>query len=178
MPTTSLDLLDAVHQAILAADTAAGTNVFRPGDWPTQVGQYPIIKLRLVSQSRQSLGRGAVEFITIATIRAMIEVSAPARVDDLGAQDAETQLWNLAREVDVAVIGSDPLARLVQQVASVQSQLAFTSEAATHLAGLQMDIALEFYEGPWSFAPIDAQDFTEVDATVSAPDAALIIPTT
>jgi hypothetical protein len=57
----------------------------------------------------------------------------------------------------------------------MQTELAFNSDAATHLAGLQMDVALEFYEGPESFAPVEADDLLELDATIAAPAASTTI---
>lgn len=178
MPTTSLDLLDMVHQALLAGRTAMEQRIYRPADWPTQPGQYPIGKLRLIGESRQSLGHGAtVEFITTATVRLLIECSEPAQLDDTGAAAVEQALWLVKRQAEVAVIGSYPLEESIQRFVSIQSQLAFTT-AATHLAGVQMDIAMEFYEGPESFAPIDSDDLNEADVTLTDPAASVIIPTT
>lgn len=167
--TTSLDLLDLVYQAVLNADTGADGRVYKPGDWPTQPDQYPIVKMRLAAENRQSIARsGAPEFVTIATIRIAGEVSAPATIDDVGALAAETNVWRLKREIEVAVINSYPLFARIQQVATMQSQLQFTSEAATHLAGVQIDLALEFYEGPEDFAPVDADALEQVELQAQA----------
>lgn len=177
--TTSLDLLQTVYDTIVAANTASGNRVYKPGDWPTQPDQYPITKLRLVSEDRQSLGRGGPpQFATVATIRIVSEVSAPAQLDDLGASDAEAALWSLKRQVEVAIVNSYPLEAMIEQIASMRSQLAFNSDSATHLAGIQTDVALEFYEGPESFAPATSDDLDEVDVTTSGPAAAINIPTT
>lgn len=176
-PTTSLDLLGMVQAALVACNTDLGNRIYRPGDWPTQPGQYPIGKLRLVSESRLSLGHGAtVEFITTATIRLLLECSEPAQVDDTGAAAVEQALWQVKRQAEIAVIGSYPLELNIQRVVSIQSQLAFTT-AATHLAGVQMDIALEFYEGPESFAPVVSADLDEVDVSTVDPAASAVIPT-
>jgi len=161
--TTSLDLLQQVYDTILQANTDASSRVYKPGDWPTQDGQYPIVKMRLVHEDRQSLGRGgAFEFTTVATIRIAAEVSGFASVDDIGATGAEAQLWALKRQIEVAVVNSYPLTRLIQNIPTMTSQLAFNSDAATHVAGVQIDLALEFYEGPENFAPVASDDLTEV----------------
>lgn len=171
MPTSSLDLLALVQSSLIAGDTALETRIYRPGDWPTQPDQYPIGKLRLVSENRQSLGHGAtVEFLTIATIRLLLECSAPAALDDSGAAAVESQLWSLKQAVEAAVIGSYPMLEEIQRFVSVNSQLAFTT-AATHLAGVQMDIAIEFYEGPESFFQPVTPSLNEVDATIPSPAA-------
>ena len=161
--TSSPTLLDAVHLAIVEAQTEAADNVYRPGDWPTQPDQYPIVKMRIIGEERVSIARGGPpEFTTTTTIRLAVEASAPALTDDLGATDVEAALWRIKAQVEAAVVNSYPLTSMIQQIASMRSQLAFTSEAATHLAGVQIDIALEFYEGPESFAPVTTDDVDEV----------------
>lgn len=170
--TTSQDLLDLVVATLTPigddpAPTSAGPRVYRPGDWPTQNGQYPIWKLRVVTESKQSLGHaGAPQFTVTTTVRAVGEVSAPVQVNDAGAAAAEAALWQLQREFEVAVIGSYPLTAAIQQIASVNSQLSYNSEGETHLAGIQIDLALEFYQGPEDFAPVRSD---EVDIVAAVP---------
>lgn len=167
--TTSGDLLDLVVAALQAPDaTDAGELVFPPGDWPTQDGQYPNLKIRVIRETKQSLGRsGPPEFTVTTIVRVTGEVSAPAEVRDGGATAAEVALRKLGGQVEVAVIGSYPLGMLIQQFASVDSQFSYNSEAETHLAGIQIDLALEWYQGPESFAPVDADDLNDIalDAT-------------
>lgn len=166
MIVTSLDLLGMVRDALAAGTTDAGTRIFTPGDWPAQPDEYPITKLRLINETRQSIARsGAPEFMTVALIRIISEVSAPAKLDDGGATDAETACWRIKRQNEVAIINSYPLTAVVQQFASMFSQLSFSSEGATHLAGVQTDLSIEFYEGPESFAPIATDDLDAVHLT-------------
>lgn len=173
--TTSLDLLDLVYEAIVSAGTDAQERVHRPGDWPTQLGGYPRVKLRLIAEDRQSLGRsGPAEFTTTATIRAIGEVSAPAQLDNGGALAAETNLWALKAQIDAAVVGSYPLMAEIQQISSMRSQLAFNADGATHLAGVQIDFALEFYEGPEDFPPPPSWPLDEVDLRVAGTVAGIL----
>ncbi len=171
--TTSADLLDLVEAALLGPNaasepavyaTSAADRVKRPGDLPTQADQYPILKLRVVSESRQSLGRGDVQFDTTVTIRVVGEVSAPAAIGDVSTSTAEARLWALKREYEMAIINSYPLFRVVQELAGVNTQLAFCGEQATHLAGIQSDFAFEIYEGADDFAPIETVALTDVTA--------------
>lgn len=166
--TTSSDLVDVIFAALTASGaTDAGAHVFRPGDWPTQNDQYPILKLRVVRETKQSLGRGGgPAFIVVTTVRIIGEVSAPVQADDAGAVAAEAALWRLQRQYELAVIGSYPLELMIQQFVSVDSQLAYTSDAATHLAGIQTDAGIEFYQGPEDFAQAEQDDLTEADATL------------
>jgi len=177
MITTSLDLLNDSHNAIVDAGTDAEDRVYKPGDWPSQPGGYPIIKMRLLAENRQSIsGSTAPEFTTTATIRFVGEVSEPAQLDDLGAAAAEAALWKLKRQIDVAVVNSYPLMKRIQNIPSIRAQLAFNSEGATHLAGIQLDMDLEFYEGPESFAPVKTVDLNEASLadTNHAPIGALV----
>ena len=184
--TTSAYLVDLVVAALLGpqagADpagyaTAAGQRIYRPGDWPTQALQYPIIKLRVPRELKQSIARsGAPEFTVTTTIRIVGEVSEPAAVNDAGVAAAEAALWQLQREIEVAVINSYPLTTSIQQIASVDSQLSYNSDAETHLAGIQIDLALEFYQGAEDFAPVPADDLNELHADfVRHPPAGLIV---
>ncbi len=167
-PTTSLDLLTMVVAALTVAPdtTAAGTRVYRPGDWPTQPGQFPIVKLRLIGERRASTGRGgAMSFTTVATIRLIGEVSAPATANGAGAAAAEAALWAVKRQIEVAVVNSYPLTSAIQQIAGMRAELAFNSEGATHFAGIQIDLDLEFYEDEDSFAPVPSTDVARFDVT-------------
>ncbi len=161
--------------------TDAGNQVFSPGDWPTQNDQYPRLKPRVIRETKQALGHGGgPSFTVLSMIRIIGEVSAPAQFDDAGAAAAAGQLWQLARQVEVAVIGNDALYRAgVQQFASVDSQLSYSSDGETHLAGIQIDISLEFYQGPEDFAPTVTTDLDEVTGTWSGyPPTGFIADTT
>lgn len=165
---TGDDLFELVRAQLLLADdgkpaTSAGDRVQTPGDMPSQQGDYPIIKLRLVGETKQSQGRGSIGYLTIVTIRVNGEVSAPADVEDPLTSDVEQRLWTLKREIERAIINRYPLFFHVQQLASVQTQLAFTAEA-THLAGIQSDYAFEIYETAEDFAPLPLDVVTEIRA--------------
>lgn len=174
--TSGSDILDLIIAAVGPIDPAAnplvyrtdaGANVFRPGDWPAQDGQYPLLKARITSEFKQSLSRsGAPEFNVTTTVRVEAQVSAPAAVGDAGAAAAEAALWRLARQVEVAVIGSYPLTQLIQRIASVSTQLAYSSDGETHLSGAQIDLAIEWFAGPDCFAPPPYDDLTSAQVTI------------
>lgn len=164
----SLDLLQLVKAIIAASGTSAGQNVYGPGDWPAQEDQYPLIRLRLAHEGRVSAGRGGgQQFTTVATIRISYAVSEPAKRDDRAAEEAEAALWALKGEIDRVVINSFELERRIQQIPFMNSQPTYSSEAATHLAGMQTDLGLEFYEGIESFAPIETEPLGEITVTTA-----------
>lgn len=157
---TEGDLADLVETAVRAGPTDADDRIYRPGDWPAQPDDYPLLKLRILGAQKRSLTRsGGVQFETTVTIRIIGEVSAPVSLDDqAGASAAEAALLVLGRQVEVAVIGSHPLATRIQQIASVTTQFAYNGEGATHLAGIAIDFTIEFYQGPEDFAELPADD--------------------
>lgn len=164
---TSQSLL-ALFEACLRADGAsdAGARVYQPGDWPTQPGQMPVIKLRILREHRVSQGRsGAPAYTTTTTIRVIGEVEAYASEDNAGATMAEAACWRLKRQIEVAIVNAHDLFMRIQQIASIDSQLVLNAEGATHIAAIVMDFAVEFFEGADSFHPDDADDITEMDFT-------------
>jgi hypothetical protein len=171
--TTTLDLQELMVEALLKAGTDADQppyptdaedRIFRPGDLPAQPGQFPLFKLRIPREQRQSLGRGSVQFLTLGTVRVIGEVSEPADVTDPGTiSAAEASLWALKRQAEVAIINSYPLFSLVQQLASIDAQFAYSSDAETHLAGIQIDFTFEFYEGAEDFAPLPTDPLEEIE---------------
>jgi len=168
-PVTSETLL-ALCVAALRADgaTDAGTRVYSPGDWPSQQATLPQIKLRIARESRVSLGRsGSPQFTTTATIRILAEAQAFAQTDNAGAEQAQALAWALKRQVEVAIINSYPLFSAIQQLAGMRSDLAYNSDGATHIAGIQMDLDLEFYEDADSFAPIATSAISDVLITAT-----------
>jgi len=177
--TTSFDILELVQAALLSA-TDAEDRVYRPGDWPAQPDLMPMWKLKVFAEDRQSISRsGPPEFTTTATIRMIGQVQAPADEDDAGASVAEQALWRMKRQADVAVINSYPLTSTIQQIASVRSQPVFNADGSLHVGAIQIDLAIEFYEGPESFAPVQADDLAELDLTASNyPPAATTVPLT
>ncbi|WP_157218674.1 ATP-binding protein [Flavisphingomonas formosensis] len=169
MTTTSDTILDLV-KAALKPDAApyptdAEGRVYRPGDWVTWDQQYPAIKLRLMSEEKTSLGRADIAFTVVSTVRVIAQVAAFASPDDGGAGDAEEALWRLQRQIEVAVINSYPLTSKLQQFPFVRAVPGFSAEGEKHLAGINIDIGCEFYQGPEDFAPITADDLTEVGVT-------------
>ena len=163
-PVTSNTLLLLCAEALRAdGATDAGTRVYTPGDGPSQQRTLPQIKLRLARETRQSLSRsGAPHFRTTATVRILAEAQSYALEDDEGAERAQAAAWAIKRQVEVAIINSYPLFDVVEQLANMRADLAFNADGALHIAGIQMDLDFEFYEGAENFAPIFAETISDV----------------
>lgn len=167
-----MDVADAIRDAIRDAGTQLGTRVYKPGDWPSQDEQYPLARVRLIREDRRSPGRGGPDqFVTTALVLITLEVSALALADNEGAAAAEQQLWAIKREVDAAIFNNAAIGALISQYPNISAELAYASEAATHLAGLQIKVAAEFFEGADGFPgaadpePLDDLDEITVEAT-------------
>ena len=161
--TTASDVFAAVKDAI-DGRTDAGSRIAVPGDLPTQRGQFPIWKLRIVAEHKQSTGRGSISFTALVTIRALAEVSEPVDPDaDMLFSEVQAKLLALKDQAERAIINSYPLFRIVQQLVSVQTQFAYAANA-THLAGIQSDYIFEIYQTADDFAPLDTDPLTELQA--------------
>lgn len=161
--TTEVEVFAALQTA-LADKTDAEDRVAVPGDLPTQSDQFPILKARVLAEDKQSTGHGSISFLTLLTIRINGEVSEPVDPDDeMLVATIQTKLLALKRQVEIAIINSYPLFRIVQRLVSVQSQFAYTASAA-RLAGIQSDYTFELYQDADDFAPLDVDDITEIQA--------------
>lgn len=161
--TTAADVANAVRDALMGR-TAAGERIAVPGELPTQPNQYPIQKVRIVAESKQSTGRGSIGFLTLVTIRVIGEVGEPVDAEnDLLVSPAIAKLLALKEQTERAIINSYPLFRIVQQLAGVQTQFAYDANAL-RLAGIQSDYAFEMFQSAEDFAPLDVDDLTDMHA--------------
>lgn len=163
--TTAADLFELVYAALLPQPTYSPTSaegrIDRNGVLPTQPDDYSRIKLRLISENKQSMGRSSLSFLTTPTIRIIGEVAAPVSAVDARASGIENELWALKAQIERAIINSNPLFQRVQQLVSVQTQLAYEAQA-TMLAGIQSDYTFEIYETADDFAPPEVDDLTAI----------------
>lgn len=137
--------------------TNAKRRVYAPRDWPSWDKIYPALFLSAPLERKEGLGRNtAPQFFTTSTIRISGRVSEPAAIGDVNAGLAEAELWILQRQYEIAVINAVSIMPHVQQIKSVTTRLAYSSEGATHLAGIMTDIEVEFYQGAEDFAPVPA----------------------
>ena len=160
-PTTTATLLNLV-QTVLTGTTAAGGNVFVPGDWPTWEGEYPLLLVQALRERKDSQGNGGINFTVTSTIRITGRVSAPALAEDVGASNAEAALWALARQVEVALINQYDTTLQLQQFPFIDTQIRVSAEGREHFAEVVMDVGMEFYQGWEAFAPTQTTALTEV----------------
>jgi hypothetical protein len=162
MTITTSDLLSGLLVTALTGNTGAGANVFAPRDWPTSLGVMPIILVNSPSERKESLGRNVPQFTVTTTIRVVGRLTAAASTGDAGAGALQAALGVLQRQIEVAVINSYDLTKLIQQFAFVEVQNKVTSDAEQHVGELTMDFGLEFYQGPEAFFPTASTPLQEL----------------
>lgn len=150
--TTTSDGIAAQILQMLTGTTGAGTNVFGPRDWPTTLGDMPIILVQTPSERKQSQGNGGINFNVTMTVRVVARVTSPAATGDTGCLACLAALGTLQRQIEVAVITANPTLP-VSQISSVEIQNQVTSNAHQHVGELTMDFTLEFYQGYEDFGP-------------------------
>jgi hypothetical protein len=157
MTVTPGRLLCMTLDSLLAANTDAGSRIFTPGDWPTQLDQFPVILVQVTRDDKQSTGRGGVAFTVVTTLRITARVDALGETADLGGAHAEDRLWRLQRQIERAVINSDHFidpdagVPFLQQFPSIRSQVGVNADGETQIAELVMEVGMEYFQGPDDF---------------------------
>lgn len=161
--TQSADLRNVARDQ-LSGRTDAGLSVYAPLDRPTWSGNYPVIFLTTPEEDKESLGpNGAPQFNVTATVRVTARVQENQQRDDAGAAAALLQLEKLQQQIERALINNPALWRAgVQQFMFVRCRNTVSGEGETHLGELQMDIGLQFYQGPEDFFPIATNPLEEI----------------
>jgi hypothetical protein len=174
--TTTIDGLVTLAAQLLSAQasdgsylTNAGPRVYEPRDWPTWDNLYPAIFLSGPAERKRSLGSsGAPEYEVTGTLRATARDSQTAASQDGNAGLLLASLGMLKRQIEVGLINNPALMVLLEQYGEVRSSIAFKS-AEKHLGEVEMEIDLDFYQGPEDFFPIVGVELTQVTLTTQFP---------
>ena len=65
------------------------------------------------------------------------------------------------------MINNDAITEVIQQFATIRSQVGVNSEGQLQLAELMMEIGLEHYQGPEDFYPTPTTDIGGFDVTLA-----------
>lgn len=161
--TVSSATLQALVTAALMGKTAAGARVFTPRTWSTASEDMPLLLVQAPKETKTSLGRsGAPQFTCVTTIRVIGRVYVLAEAGDAGAAAALAAAGDLQRQIEVAVINDFALHREVQNFAGVEVVTGVSKDAEQVFGETILDFALEFYQGPEDFAPIDGDPILEL----------------
>jgi hypothetical protein len=157
--TDRWELRKLVIAALKNAKTIARENIFSPGDTPSWNGEYPKLVIRSPRERKDSLGRVAPQFNTVATITVVGQLEAPTE------EEAETQLDTFGKQIERALINDFDLTEKIQQFLFVETQTTTTSEGKGHIGEIAVAFGLEFYQGQEDFAPIEADPIEQVTLT-------------
>lgn len=162
-------------QALLAANTDAGSAVFSPYDWPTAGDAYPALLVHARKERKESLGRNAPLFDVTATLEVIGRTRSPALLGDAGSAVALEAAERLKMQIEIALINNPAVwvkpdgTRRVSQFASVDSDLATSSEGEMPIGSVVMQFEVEFTQGPEDFFPIVGTPLEGFDARVQEP---------
>lgn len=134
----------------LKAKLDASVTVLSPGNWPTPQEKLPAVLVKVPTEQKQSLNKGMPEFTTTITLQ------VEGRLEGATPEDAQDAIEDLGYQVEEAILKGYWIGRVVQQFASVSTDVEINSESKTHIAGFRMVFACETFEG--------------FDPTVTAPD--------
>lgn len=167
MITTSDDLVDLTVAALRAANVVGG-NVWSYRDWPTGPYVEPIVILDLPDEDKTSLGRsGWPQFTVLATVPITIKASRLAKPDDLGALELQQDLAVIKRQIEVAVINAADLTARLQHMPFVRTVSKIESRER-HQGQVQLQMGMEFYQGPEAFHQPELADLDVVSIEVTS----------
>jgi hypothetical protein len=156
--TDRWELRKLVIAALKPEATIAHARVFSPGDTPSWDGAFPVIVVRSPYERKDSIGRVAPQFITVATITVVGQVAGPTEAE------VEAQLDTLGKQIEKTIINDHELVHNnIQQFLFVETKTETTSEAKGHLGQITVAFGLEFYQGTEDFAPFHAVPLEGVD---------------
>ncbi|EON14827.1 hypothetical protein C266_04629 [Pandoraea sp. SD6-2] len=137
---------------------------------------YPCVLVRAPKERKESQGPFQPGYDVYSTLQVVARTISPAQVGDEGSAVALAAAERLKAQIEVALI-NNPLiwndsegGSLIEQFASIDSEISTSSEGDMPMAELIMHIEVKFYQGPEDFFPIPAVAIDEVQIAVSVPD--------
>lgn len=158
--TTSDDVQAAIVAALIGK-TGAGANVFNPRDWPTKLGDLPMLMIQAPREHKDSQGANAPAYNVATTIRVIGRLTGKALDDGAAAGVLLTALGVLQRQIETAVINNYALYKIISEIQSVDVASEVKSEGSQPIGEVTMDFVCLFYQGPEAFAQ---PDLTPIEA--------------
>lgn len=139
-----------------AYPTVAGSSVYMPKDWPVQQSNVPILKIDQPTETKESLGKSGIKFLSTCHLEVIGEVSSPATSSDASAGAVLTALGIFQREIEVAIIGNPVLfggsaVGLIEQMKSVTTKMATNADGALVRGAVSMTFEMTYYQGEEDF---------------------------
>lgn len=136
------------RQAVVAAlQGIPGLAVDSPGDWNTPPAKLPSALVRVSGDRKESQGPQLPTFTTSVSLDIVLRVQA------LSAAAAQDSLEALGYTVEQQLLTNYAVIGMLQQVASIETEVEITSEGREHIARASMRVVGELFE---SFDPTEA----------------------
>jgi hypothetical protein len=156
---------DAIVTALIRAQTAAGSNVFAPRDWPETPVQLPTLIVTMPAENKQSWGPNGPKFTTTATIVVL------GRLLGTTEMDAEAKLEALIEQIQNAVLPDFNVLALIQEFSSVDTQISITDDGEDQIGEASVSFGCVF---PEIFYPGTPQPLTSIEMTLTTQGTATI----
>lgn len=154
----------------LKSNTDAGDNVYSPQTWATTDDECPLIIVRTPIEQKISKGRNAPQFDTTTTVLIVGRVIAEDADSVSGDLAAELKAERLKDQIERTIINDYTLYRQIQQISSVRTAIVNDSTGEKHIAEVQMEMDVEYYQGPEDFHPIESTLISGMDISIKQPD--------
>lgn len=143
-------LREEAARALRAAGTLAGLNVWTARSLPIKANALPMIQLQVLADLAESWGRNAPGFTRTAGLLVTAKVAFKTAADGTSAE-GETALDTICEQIEMTLMQDTQLQRLIQQVSTIETELAFDSTGADQIAVARMRFDLEY---PQTFEPV------------------------
>ena len=153
-----------------APDGVTADSIFGIRAWPTQEDQLPQIQLALPEEDKQGMNRNGPWFTVTATLPLLVTVQLAAAADEEAAAATRAQLADIARWVEVTVIGHPAVMSLIQRVAFVKSHGRVDAKGEEIAGQRVIMLGLEFLQQPEDFYQPELDDLAEIGLTLSLTD--------
>lgn len=145
-----VQLREEAARALRAANTLAGPNVWTARSLPTTAAACPMIQLQVLADTAESWGRNQPGFTRTAGL--LVTARVAFKTDAVGtSSQGENLLDAFAEQIETTLMLDTALQRLVQQVSTIDTEMAFDSTGADQIATLRMRFDLEY---PQTYEPI------------------------
>ena len=153
-------LRDLAAEALTAAETIAGENVFTARSLPIKADLLPAIYLQVPEDRGESAGRFQPQFTRVSTlaIRGKLKAATP--------MDVELALEGFAEQIELALMTNVRLQEAITQVTELTTSIVVSSDQSDHIGEVRMILGLEYIET----YPPPGTPLAEIDATLFSPD--------
>jgi hypothetical protein len=126
--------------ALISAETLAGSSVFGWADWPTRPDLFPLLLVSAPRERRVSIFPGTLQFNTTITVVVVGRLVGPS------PQPVGEGLELLSEQVTNALCLDPVMIRAVQQFNLIETQTVISAESKMHVGEISMSFDMIVYQ--------------------------------